>query len=97
MELEDLIRKRKLSINAGNRLLDWCFANIALSIYDDGRRMPDKSRQSQGERIDPICALIFAIEAVRRFDLDKKEKSNNNDIYNLRPQDIPDIRKLFNI
>lgn len=63
-ELQRMVVEGKLR-HGGNPVLRWCASNLAVRMDPAGNYKPDKERSAQ--RIDPIAALIFAVDGWQRF------------------------------
>jgi phage terminase large subunit-like protein len=71
-ELLRLVLDRKLR-HGGHPVLRWCASNLAPRFDPAGNVKPDKERSAQ--RIDPIQALIFAVDGWMRRGREAKHVS----------------------
>jgi phage terminase large subunit-like protein len=63
-ELQRLVTEGKLR-HGGDPLLRWCASNVAAKVDAADNVKPDKERSAH--RIDPIVALIMAVDGWQRF------------------------------
>src|SRR5215207_3101708 len=75
-ELQRLVVKGKLR-HGGNPLLRWCVANLAVKMDPGGNVKPDRDRS--GGRIDPIVALIMALDGWQRRGQAQRRRSRYAD------------------
>jgi phage terminase large subunit-like protein len=99
IELENRINSKRILIPK-NELIKWQFENIKIHIQGNLLRKPHKNvngNRSDKIKIDGVCALLFAIEAERRYKLDQQEQKgkgkNNCFVENTNQVDI--LKKLF--
>jgi len=71
-ELNRLVVEGKLR-HGGDPLLRWCASNVATKTDPAGNVKPDKERSAH--RIDPIVALIFAVDGWQRRGREAKRQS----------------------
>jgi phage terminase large subunit-like protein len=62
-ELQRMVSEAKLR-HGGDPLLRWCASNVAAKMDAAGNVKPDKDRSAH--RIDPIVALVMAIDGWQR-------------------------------
>jgi phage terminase large subunit-like protein len=77
-ELQRLVVEGKLR-HGGDPLLRWCASNVAAKMDAAGNVKPDKERSAQ--RIDPIVALIMAVDGWQR----RGHEAGRQSIYETRP------------
>jgi len=75
-ELQRLVVEGKLR-HGGNPLLRWCVANLAVKMDPGGNVKPDRDRS--GGRIDPIVALIMALDGWQRRGQAQRRRSRYAD------------------
>jgi phage terminase large subunit-like protein len=71
-ELQRLVVEGKLR-HGGDPLLTWSASNVAAHVDSAGNVKPDKSRSAH--RIDPIVALVMAVDGWQRFGAEKPRRS----------------------
>ena len=62
-ELQRLVVEGKLR-HGGDPLLRWCASNVAAKMDAAGNYKPDRERSAH--RIDPIAALVMAVDGFQR-------------------------------
>jgi phage terminase large subunit-like protein len=75
-ELQRLVVEGKLR-HGGDQLLRWCASNMAAQVDPSGNMKPDKSRSAH--RIDPLVALVMAVDGWQRFGAEKPRRSAYED------------------
>jgi phage terminase large subunit-like protein len=71
-ELQRLVVEGKLR-HGGDPLLRWCASNVAVTMDAAGNVKPAKDRSAH--RIDPVVALVIAIDGWQRFGNEPKRES----------------------
>jgi phage terminase large subunit-like protein len=71
-ELQRLVTEGKLR-HGGDPLLRWCASNVAAKVDAADNVKPDKERSAH--RIDPIVALVMAVDGWQRFGAEPERRS----------------------
>jgi phage terminase large subunit-like protein len=93
LELENYLVEKKICQD-GNPITIWNLTNAKLYISYDGLRKPVKDYRDYKERIDGVCALLFAIEAKKRDEIDEKG-NNTRGLESIKLDQVDDIKKIF--
>jgi phage terminase large subunit-like protein len=77
-ELQRLVAEGRLR-DGGDPLLRWCASNVAAKMDAAGNVKPDKERSAH--RIDPIVALIFAVDGWQRHGHERRVSVYDDDSF----------------
>jgi phage terminase large subunit-like protein len=77
-ELQRLVAEGRLR-HGGDPLLRWCASNVAAKMDAAGNVKPDKERSAH--RIDPIVALIFAVDGWQRHGHERRVSVYDDDSF----------------
>jgi phage terminase large subunit-like protein len=75
-ELQRLVVEGKLR-HGGNPLVRWCVGNLAVKMDPAGNVKPDRDRS--GGRIDPVVALVMALDGWQRRGQAQRRRSRYAD------------------
>ena len=78
-ELQRLVVEGKLR-HGGDPLLRWCASNVAAKMDAAGNYKPDRERSAH--RIDPIAALVMAVDGFQRrgHEATRRSRWENSDV-----------------